>query len=355
MARVDRHWAIAALLAACVALHAPSGLAVSDAERAGARAQAVAGAQAFEKGQWQEALDRFTRAESIVHSPTHVLFIGKAQLQLGQLVQAHESLLKVVNEKADPGASAAFVDAQKDAQKEAQSLLDQLGPRIPQLRIVLQGAPAGGTQVTMDGEPVPAALVDVPHPVNPGQHSIKVTANGLAGEATIAIAEGQTQTATIQLTPQAGASAGGAVSVAPETVSPAQDTGGAAPSDPKKTYRLVSYVGFGVGLIGLGVGTVFALQHGSKVSDADALNDRCRPAGCTPQDRQAIGSLDDEANSAGTIATVGLVAGGVGVATGVTFLILSLGGNSAQATATASGRHVQPYIGANRIGVMGTF
>jgi hypothetical protein len=349
MARFNRRWAAAALLSASFVLHGHSALAVSDAERAGARAQAVAGAQAFEKGQWQDALDRFTRAESIVHSPTHVLFIGKSQLQLGQLVQAHESLMKVVNEKAEPGASAAFLDAQKDAQKEAQTLLDQLEPRIPQLRIVLSGAPAGGAQVTMDGEAVPPALVDVPHPVNPGQHVLKATATGVAGETTISVAEGQTQTTTIQLAPQAGATSPAATGA---QVSAPQDLGGAVASDPKKTYRLVSYVGFGVGVIGLGVGTVFALQYGSKENDANDLNDRCRPNGCTPQEQQTIKSLDDDANSAGTIATIGLITGGVGLAAGVTFLVLSLGGNSGQTTGDS---YVQPYVSTNQVGVFGAF
>jgi len=339
------------LLSASIALYGHFAVAVGDAERAGARAQAVAGAQAFEKGQWQDAHDRFTRAESIVHSPTHVLFIGKAQLQLGQLVQAHESLMKVTNEKAEAGASAAFAEAQRDAQKEAQSLLEQLEPRIPQLRIILNGAPSGGTQVTMDGEVVPAALVDVPHPVNPGQHVLKATASGLAGEATVSIAEGQTQTTTIQLVPQAGAMAGPTPATGAPVSSP-QDVGTTQASDPKKMYRIVSYVGFGVGVVGLGVGTVFALQYGSKENEANDLNDRCRPAGCSAQDRQAIKSLDDDANSAGTIATIGLVAGGVGLATGVTFLVLSLGGSSTQ---SANGSHVQPYVGPDRVGVFGTF
>lgn len=352
MPRFNRYWASALLLSASIASYGHSALAVGDAERAGARAQAVAGAQAFEKGQWQESLDRFTRAESIVHSPTHLLFIGKSQLQLGQLVQAHESLMKVVNEKADAGASAAFLEAQRDAQKEAQSLLDQLEPRIPQLRIILNGAPSGGTQVTMDGEVVPAALVDVPHPVNPGQHVLKATASGLAGEATVSIAEGQTQTTTIQLAPQAGAMGGATPTSGAQVSSTQQDVGTTQTSDPKKTYRIVSYVGLGVGVVGLGVGTVFALQYGSKESEANDLNDRCRPAGCSPQDRQAIKSLDDDANSAGTIATIGLVAGGVGLATGVTFLVLSLGGSSPQ---SANRSHVQPYVGPDRVGVFGTF
>lgn len=349
MARVERHWAPSLLIAAFVALQAPRALAVSDAERAGARAQAVAGAQSFEKGQFQEALDHFTRAESIVHSPTHVLYIGKAQLQLGQLVQAHESLLKVTSETIASGASAAFVEAQKDAQKEAQTLLDQLEPRIPQLRIVVHGGVPGATQVTMDGEPVPAALVDVPHPVNPGQHTLKAEANGASGEATVTVAEGQTQTATIELA--AAGSSGAPVAASVATGTPAQDMG-ASPSNKKKTFRIVSYVGFGVGVVGLGVGTVFALKYGSKEGDANDLNDACRIKGCSAADRSAIASLDDEANSAGTIATIGLVTGGVGLAAGVTFLVLSLGGDSKQPTAKA---HLMPYIGANRLGVMGTF
>jgi hypothetical protein len=197
---------------------------------------------------------------------------------------------------------------------------------------------------------VPPALVDVPHPVNPGQHSLKATSNGRTGETVVTVVEGQSQTATIEMAPQAGAqppatTAGAAIGT------PAQDTG-ATSENKKKTFRIVSYVGFGVGVVGLGVGTVFALKYGSKESDANDLNDQCRSRGCTTAERDAIRSLDDDANSAGTIATIGLLTGGVGLATGVTFLVLSLGGEAKQA---GDRPHVVPYLGMNRIGVTGTF
>jgi hypothetical protein len=116
------------------------------------------GASLAREGQWKDALDHFTRAESIVHSPTHVLFIGKAELQLGQLVQAHESLLKVTNETPPAGASAAFVEAEGCTEGSPGAS----GSARPNPPIVVSG-----DSRCDDGDgrrDRPPALVDVPHP-----------------------------------------------------------------------------------------------------------------------------------------------------------------------------------------------
>ena len=79
------------LCAALCLLSVRPAFAASDEEKAGARAAATQGQAAYEKKNWAEALDLFTRAESLVHSPVHLLYKARALVQLGQLVKAREA------------------------------------------------------------------------------------------------------------------------------------------------------------------------------------------------------------------------------------------------------------------------
>src|SRR5689334_20899999 len=60
---------------------APSALALTDEERAAARAAAGQGADAFAAGKWQEAVELFSRAEALVHAPAHLMFIARSELK----------------------------------------------------------------------------------------------------------------------------------------------------------------------------------------------------------------------------------------------------------------------------------
>jgi hypothetical protein len=111
----------------------------TDAERAGARSAATAGADAFDAGKFQNALDLFARAESLVHSPVHLSYIGQCQVKLGRLVEARETYLKLQRETVAPDAH----DALKRALSEAGTHLEQIEPRLPFLSIKVEGAEPG--------------------------------------------------------------------------------------------------------------------------------------------------------------------------------------------------------------------
>jgi hypothetical protein len=114
--------------------------------------------------------------------------------------------------------------------------------------------------------------------------------------------------------------------------------------------RIGAYAAFGVGAVGLGLGTVFLLKAGSKRSDADAL---CNgPNGTCPSDKKAeIEQLDADAKSASTLSVVGFAVGGVGIAAGVVMLIMS--GKSE--SSAAAGPALYPWVGANAAGLAGRF
>lgn len=121
-------------------------------------------------------------------------------------------------------------------------------------------------------------------------------------------------------------------------------------SKPGNGLRTASYVALGVGVVGIGVGTVFGLK--SK-SDYDKGNELCPSFPCEltaqqAQDREAFGKDGD---SAKTLSLVGFIAGGVGLATGVTLFILS----SKKTEAPAAQASVRPYLGLGSMGLTGSF
>ena len=73
-------------LALALLTAAPMADAQTNSERAGARAAAGEGLKAFNEGRHAEAIDLFTRAESLVHAPPHLLYIARANEKLGWLV-----------------------------------------------------------------------------------------------------------------------------------------------------------------------------------------------------------------------------------------------------------------------------
>lgn len=326
----------------------------TDTERAGARAAASEGLKAFKAGDYSKAVDLFTRAESLVHAPPHLLYIARGQEKLGKLVKAREAYMKITREKLDANAPDAF----KDAVEKAKAELAALEPRVPALTINVSGEGAGDAVVTMDGNPVPKALVGVPYPVDPGEHQLQATGKGVqSAVATVNLSEGAKESVALELVSAPGVMPPGAApDDAPGGNTPApgggSDTSGASTSGSATMdtggmsgMRIGGYVGLGVGVVGIAAGTFFALQASSKRDEADSL---CTPAGCPANKRAEIDDLDSSADSASTNSVIGFVVGGVGLATGVTLLLLDSGKDKGQAG-------VRPYVGVGSAGVVGRF
>jgi hypothetical protein len=359
-------------LALAVGLVAPHVAAQTDEDRAGARAAAGAGAQALRDRKWTEAVDFFTRAESLVHAPPHLLYLAEAQSQLGLLVKAHENLEKVTREHLSADAPPAF----RDAQKRAEASLEKLETRMPYVTVNIDGSGGAQVAVTQDGKRISDALIGVPRPVDPGSHTFQAMAPGLQATATVDVKESAHENVLLKLAPAAP----GVVTTPPPpplpeatpaqtATSPAPIASTATPGGPQQPdsapatgggggtngLRIGSYVAFGVGAVGLGVGTVFLLSAGSKQKDSDQkfsdghCGDSPVPSTC---DQAGIQSLDSSASSARTLATVGFIAGGAGVATGVVLFILS---NKKSQPAAANEPSIHPWVGLKSAGLVGTF
>jgi hypothetical protein len=330
-----------------------TAFAQSDEQRSGARAAATQGAQAFAEKRWADAIDLFTRAESLVHSPVHLLYMGRAYEKLGALVKARESYIKITNEEMPAGAAQPIRAAHADAEKE----LEAIEPRVPYVSVVVQGGGAKPVTVAMDGVQVPAALIGVPRPVDPGEHRFEAVSEGMdSAVSSIAVREGRSETVVLTLHPAAGGApvvGGAAVAPAggqgagyppPANPPPQQDSGGHGISP-------FTWVAFGVGAVGIGIGAGFAVSSSNKVDESNKL---CPPnsegkSTCSASDAPRAAELDDQARTAKTISIVGFVAGGVGLATGATLLVLGLTQKPAK---TAM---VTPWVGLGSAGVNGRF
>jgi hypothetical protein len=294
---------------------------------------ADAGGQLFDQGDYATALERFQRAEEIFHAPPHLLFIARAQVKLGQLVEARDTYERLVDEQLDSGAPPPFRAAQDDGRAE----LEQLRGRIPSIQIAITGKRAARAVVTVDdGEPIAADALAQPVDVNPGEHVVTVTAEGHAPSSqTITVEEG-TQAQTVELTLGAPRpSEEGAVG--PEGAEPDEGPSIAPP-----------LVVGGVGIAALGVGVITGVLT---LNDAAELKDRCPQNPCPPE----YESLADSVNTLGTVSTIAFVVGGAAVGASVLWLLVQGGGEEPEHEQAASGLHVELALGAQSLGITGTF
>jgi hypothetical protein len=196
---------------------------VSDAERAAARDLFKQGDELQRAGKFPEALDKFQRAEQVIHAPTNLLRIAECQAAMNHLVEAAESYRTVTRWQLPAGSPPAFQSAIDQAKGE----LAQIEPRVPKVLVQVTPAPPQGSQpqLVIDGATVPFALVGEQIPLDPGEHKLQATAAGQASqEATVSLRERETKTVALELKPVQG---GGAV-VAP----PPPPPGGAPPPPP---------------------------------------------------------------------------------------------------------------------------
>lgn len=315
---------LARLLASLVAASIPTIARAepSDADRATARALAREGYEAEKRGQYGIAADRFGRAEALVHAPTLLLGLARAQTGLGKLVEAQEIYERIIREPLAPNAPPPFEKAVEDAKHERADLV----PRIAWITIVVSGA--ASPDVVLDDASAPAATLGVRRACNPGEHWVKVTAKGFApAERTFIVAEGSEQIISIPME---------ALPPAPEPVAvPVATPRRAVHGMPMQTELAIGAFGVGAaGLLAGGAAGIWVLaRHGS-------LSDECPLGQCSPSESGAVHTYRTVAN----LSTAALAVGGVGAAAGVALVLT-----------TPKGPTITAYAGLLCGGVAGRF
>ncbi len=287
-----------------------------------------------DKSDFKGALKSYEAADAIMHVPTTGIDVARTQVSLGLLLEARETLARVLRlplpAKQEPAPFTA-------ARVSAESLNTDLSARLPSIAVVIANVePGQSAVVTFDGEVVAAAAVQAPRKVNPGRHVVIARSGSVEKKQLVDVAERESKTVTFDLKatalPQARA-----------VVQPAR-----APTDTSPLPGVLLYGGFGLGAAGIAVGTVMGLASIAKVSD---IKKDCQNNTCPPSRQSDI----DSAKSLGTVATVAFVVGAVGVGAGIVGLVLKSKTSSEATPSATSGRSFRADVGPTWAGVSGAF
>jgi len=270
--------------------------------RAAARNIATAGVLALEQGDVELATQKLTKAYELLQVPSIALWLGRALVKRGQLVEGAEHYIQAGRLSPAQGSEQAV---QEQAQRDAARELSELTPRIPKLVITLEGARADELTLSVDGKPLSSALVGEEQPQNPGPHAIRATRSGEVVEQSVTLAEGQSQSVALRFQPRAAAPAASSAAAAPVASAPAASGAPATHGSPqaRKTLAYVAFAAGGAALVTGGVTGALAIGKRSDLDD----NPACKDGKCSSSIRSEIDSF----RTMRTVSTVGFVAGGV--------------------------------------------
>ena len=309
------------LLGTCIAL-APlawSHVAVaqpSEQDIAKAREQFGQGVQLEAAGDWAGALTQFESVARVKMTPQVRFHIARCQHKLGNLLAALGAYRLAAHEaSSDPNAA--------DVLDEARKGIEEVEAKIPKLVIEL-GAGAEAASVSIDGVAIGDSSVGKEVPVNPGPHTIQYTlSDGRKDERVVRLKEGESK--TVKLT-------------APTDSSVPDDGKGKGGVDEEGgNSNVVPWVLVGVGGASLVASGVFYMMRAGTISDHD---DQCKDSVC-PKSLEDTGSSGKTYTTLGNV-TLGIGVLGLGVGTVMLLTGDSSGAASAEASSESSARRSPP-------------
>lgn len=246
------------------------------------------------------ALEAYQAAHEIVRVPTTGLEVGRAQRNLGLLLEARDSWIQVTRYPRSPDEPKPFTDARR----EAEVLAVQIEDLIPTIEIAVESGPGGDeVRLRVDGVLLSGSPLGVPFRINPGEHEIIAEAEGYSSiTRRVTLEEGKSERLVLRFTAKEDAAA--------------EPVAVAAPRESSTSWRpIVAWSSLGVGVAGVAVGSVFGARAMTK---ANAAEEYCEGTSCLPE-------ADDDITAskrAGTVSTAAFIVGGLGVGAGV-FLLLT--------------------------------
>jgi hypothetical protein len=302
--------AASALLTTASAARADS---VDDATKIAARKIAEEGLELYDTGRYKEALERFARADALVHAPTMLLMAARSLDKLGRLVEASEKYAAASQMLLDARASDAFREAVKDAEKERAALL----LRIPSVIMTVDAPPDEEIKLKLDGISISTASLGQKKLIDPGAHTLEASAGGVVATSRVDVKEGESRAVHLDL----------------RTTAP-----------PVSPIRTAGWVTIGLGAAGVIAG---AVAGGLAVAKDEELK-QCLGGACStfkPDDLNNYNMLKG-------ISSTGLIGGAVTLAGGVTLVLVAP--NPSPASASMQVR-LSPWIGLGSVGLRGAF
>jgi len=306
----------------------------------------------LEAGKYAEACQKLSDSQKLDPAVGTLLNLAQCYEKLGKTATAWATYHEA--------AAAARSAGQMEREKKANRAADALEPEVPKLTVTVPDAAAAkGVEVKRNGNGLPSSLWGVAVPVDPGEYVIEARATGAKPWTTRVKAEPGRSVAVIlppfdEPTKVPPSPITAAASTSGNSASRAADSAAASDSSSSGMggQRVAALVIGGAGLVGAGVGAVFAFSANASY---DASGANCTPDNfCKPQ-----GMADrDDAHKKATISTIALTAGGVAFAAGAV-LWLTAPSNARSENARAPRLNVSaaalPGLGAGSISVNGSW
>lgn len=269
------------LSAAAVPASAAPKQELSAADRAAAQALYEQGRELMAAGRASEACARFEESERLEAGLGTQYHLADCYETIGKTASAHALFLEIAARASELG--------QKSREELARQRAAAVESKLVKLRINVPHGRRGELTVERDGSKLGAAQWGLPVPVDPGMHRVRASGPGLLP-----------WESEIKVPAEPG--------VVNVSVPPLMSEGTSSFWSPS---RKVGAAAFGVGAVGLGIGTAFAVRAYSKNEDSNR-------AGCTREACPNEESLElrRAALTAGNRATWAFGVGASGVAAG---------------------------------------
>lgn len=296
------------------------------------RAQGSAeAAELFKQGRAAlEAKDYATACTKLAESNRLERAVGT----LISLAQCFEGQSKLAAARQHWQEAADLADATADRLQRgpiAREKVAELDKKVARLTIVRAPDAPASTSVKRDDVALTSASFGSALPVDVGRHVLVASAEGFEPKTfEIELAAGESKEIVI---------GPGAALPPPPPGAPLGGDGGAGAEarDRGEGRRIAAYTLGGIGIVGLGLGTIFGLKASSNWSDAQ---DKCAPGACFQ--KAEAESLKSDASSAGTISTIGFIVGGAALASGIVLLVTAPSSSSPSKT---TGIRIVPTAG----------
>jgi hypothetical protein len=270
--------------------------------------------------EWEAAAAKLREAIQVKDTPGLRFHLAHCEEQMGLLVEAMLDYDRA-NDLLAAGAKAPDVAALLEPARQS------LERRLPTLVIV---TPAGvpGVSVELNGRPLARSIFGRPAPINPGRHSVRVTAPGHSTFTThVDIGEGARERVQARLTPlPPSPSPTTAATTAPNSI--ARQSASPSSQGSALTYVLVGESAFTIASLGVGLGYLFVKSKADeRVQTAQARSDQlqdlagvqlsCDGSGNDAAFEKNCASLNDaieDYNRARLLSLSGFIGAGVGAA-----------------------------------------
>jgi hypothetical protein len=263
-----------------------------------------AGRDLMKKGDFTSACPKLATSLQLDPKVGTMAKLAECEEQIGQLANARAHWSQAIN---------LARSERDDRLPKIESEWKRLDGLVPKVDVELGTNPPAGAGLRVDGIDLGSASFGVAVPIDPGAHTVVVTARGKQDWTHVVQAQRDGIVTRLDVPALADA-------LTPVVAAPSAPVDGATaigPAAPSRSLRTAAFVTGGAGIAAVGAGAIFGLVANAKLGDSN--RDGCNGNSCS---QPGYGERND-ARTFGDLSTGFFIAGGALVAAGITVWVLS--------------------------------